>query len=72
MSDFSRMPTAVRTQALTLLNKVTCPHCWHAYAPEESLWIAEHPDLLGDAKLGFQHAKRFLPSRFSPQGGCDR
>ncbi len=68
MSDFSRMPTAVRTQALTLLNKVTCPHCWHAYAPEESLWIAEHPDLLGDAKLGFQHAKRFLPSRFSPQG----
>jgi hypothetical protein len=53
---------------LTLQAKVTCPHCWHAYIPEESLWVSEHPDLIGDAKLGFEHAKRFLPSRFSVQG----
>lgn len=48
--------------------KVTCPHCWHRFVPEASLWISEHPDLLGDAKLGFEHAKRFLPSRFSVEG----
>ena len=53
---------------LTLQAKVTCPHCWHQYAPEDSLWVSEHPDLLGDPKLGFQFAKRFLPSRFSVEG----
>ncbi|TWU65940.1 hypothetical protein V7x_14940 [Crateriforma conspicua] len=62
------MPSSVARQALTLLKTVTCPHCWHAFAPEESLWVAEHPDLLGDAKLGFEHAQRFLPSRFSVEG----
>jgi len=53
---------------LTLQAKVTCPHCWHQFPPEESLWVSEHPDLLGDPKLGFQFAKRFLPSRFSVEG----
>jgi len=53
---------------LTLLSKVTCPHCWSQFAPESSLWVSEHPDLVGDAKLGFEHAQRFLPSRFSPEG----
>ncbi|OYP34390.1 hypothetical protein [Rhodopirellula sp. MGV] len=62
------MASLVHSRAATLLTKVTCPHCWSHYAPEESLWISEHPDLLGDAKLGFQHPKRFLPSRFTPQG----
>ncbi|TWU26780.1 hypothetical protein Pla52o_06350 [Novipirellula galeiformis] len=61
----SSSPSAGR---LTLLNQVTCPHCWHAFAPEDSLWVSEHPDLLGDAKLGDMHAVRFLPSRFSPEG----
>ncbi len=56
------------TSELTLLTKVTCPNCWHIYAPEESLWVSEHPDLIGDAKLGIDHAKRFLPSRFSIEG----
>lgn len=53
---------------LTLQAKVTCPHCWHSYVPEDSLWVSEHPDLIGDAKLGFEHARRFLPSRFSVEG----
>ncbi len=55
-------------EALTILNRVTCPHCWNEYAPEDSLWIAEHPDLLGDIRLGNDHPKRFLPSRFSVEG----
>jgi hypothetical protein len=60
----------VQTQPskLTLLNSLTCPHCWHQFAPEESLWISEHPDLVGDAKLGDMFAIRFLPSRFSVEG----
>lgn len=56
------------TTGLTLQTKVSCPHCWHGFSPEESLWIAEHPDLIGDPKLGFEYAQRFLPSRFTPEG----
>ena len=56
------------TTGLTLQSKVSCPHCWHGFSPEESLWIAEHPDLIGDPKLGFEYAQRFLPSRFTPEG----
>lgn len=53
---------------LTLLDKVTCPHCWSSFTPEEALWLAEHPELIGDAKLGPDHARRFLPSRFTVEG----
>jgi hypothetical protein len=60
------LPT--QTAPLTLLRQVTCPHCWHVFGPEESLWISEHPDLIGDPKLGGNFAQRFLPSRFSVEG----
>lgn len=53
---------------LTLLAQLTCPHCWQQFAPEESLWISEHPDLIGDTKLGDMFSIRFLPSRFSVEG----
>lgn len=56
------------SNALTLQEKVTCPHCWNVFAPEESLWIAEHPDLSGDPKLGPTFAQRFLPSRLTVEG----
>ena len=55
-------------QRLTILARITCPHCWNEYSPEESLWIAEHPDLFGDIRLGDNHAIRFLPTRFSADG----
>ncbi len=55
-------------QQLTLLQKVTCPHCWSSFAPEDSLWIAEHPEIVGDAKLGPDAARRFLPSRLTIEG----
>lgn len=51
-----------------LLSKVTCPHCWHNFAPADTLWISEHPDLLGDRLLGPHVPQRFLPNRFTPQG----
>lgn len=50
--------------------RVTCPHCWNEFAPEQMLWIAEHPDLVGDLRLGADHPQRFLPSRFNLQGSA--
>ncbi len=54
--------------AVTLLPQVTCPHCWERFPPEQSLWISEHVDLLGDPMLGGDHQRRFLPSRFTTGG----
>lgn len=54
----------------TLLTRVTCPHCWHRFSPHEALWIAQHPDLINDDRLGPEHQKRFLPSRFTPGGAA--
>ena len=62
------MPISKLRGRLTILSELICPHCWHRFAPEDSLWISEHPDLIGDPKLGDMYAKRFLPSRFSPEG----
>ena len=35
-----------------LLKTVVCPHCWTSFPPEDVLWIAESPGLVGDMKLG--------------------
>ncbi len=55
--------TALRLQA-----RVTCPHCWQNYPPHETLWISQHPDLLGDPRLGKEQQLRFLPTRFTVEG----
>ncbi len=51
-----------------LLEKTTCPHCWHTFEPHSTLWIATHPNLRGDPRLGTDAQRRFLPSRFTPRG----
>jgi hypothetical protein len=53
-----------------LLPRITCPHCWAGFPPENVLWIAAHPDLIGDPKLGTEQARRFLPSRFNVEGNA--
>lgn len=53
---------------LPLQAKVTCPHCWHHFSPEDVLWVSQHPDLLGDVRLGAEQQQRFLPTRFSIEG----
>ena len=63
------MPSDAR-QGIKLCPRVTCPHCWHNFAPEQALWIAEHPDLLGDSRLGADQPQRFLPTRFSVEGAA--
>lgn len=51
-----------------ILPKVTCPHCWLAFEPQEVLWVAQHAELVGDPVLGPEAAARFLPSRFNAAG----
>lgn len=55
---------------MAIRSQVTCPHCWFAFAPYDALWISEHADLLGDVRLGPDHARRFLPDRFTPAGAA--
>ncbi len=50
--------------------KVTCPHCWHHFPVEDTLFVARHRDLVGDPVLGQDAPLRFLPSRFTPQGNA--
>ena len=52
----------------SLLMRVTCPHCWEQFSPEQVLWVSEHQDLLGDTRLGPEHPQRFLPTRFNVAG----
>lgn len=49
---------------------IICPHCWHRFMVDEFLFIARHQSLIGDAVLGADAAKRFLPSRFTPEGNA--
>lgn len=65
------MATADRTTAgIRLCARVTCPHCWERFSPEDALWISQHPDLATDPRLGEGHQRRFLPSRFTHQGAA--
>ena len=49
-------------------SNVRCPNCWAELNPADLLWVSAHPDLLGDAFLGQDAQKRFLPSRFDVEG----
>ncbi len=60
----NRKPAGGDVPQLDLRRKVTCPSCWHHFAPESALWVATHPSLIGDARLGENEAIRFLPTRF--------
>lgn len=51
-----------------LLPRVTCPHCWTQFAPEDMLWVSEHAELYGDERLGPNQPRRFLPTRFTIDG----
>ena len=63
-------PAEVRPSASwqRLLSHIVCPHCWERYLADEVLWIAEHAELRGDDKLGPDAPRRFLPTRFTPEG----
>jgi hypothetical protein len=49
-------------------NALICPYCWNRFHPEDILFVAGHPDLMGDPVLGRDEPQRFLPTRFTPEG----
>lgn len=56
-------------QRLQLRQAVACPHCWHEYPPEKSLWVSSGTGaLMGDPKLGSGAARRFPAQRFDVVG----
>lgn len=52
----------------TLVKEVVCPNCWERFAPERVWYISSHPELYGDLLLGENAPRRFLPTRFHPDG----
>ncbi len=58
---------AISENQLPLRSRVICPHCWESFSPEDTVWISQHPDLVGDVRLGPQVQQRFLPTRFDLQ-----
>ncbi len=44
---------------------IICPHCWNTFSKEYLMYIAAHPNLVGDDKLGETQQKRFLPTVFN-------
>jgi hypothetical protein len=65
----SSAPTKI-VQRIALNNPIICPTCWNRFAPETVLWIATHPSLIGDDKLGEYEHIRFLPTRFDISGNA--
>ncbi|WP_417730506.1 hypothetical protein [Rosistilla oblonga] len=53
-----------------LNSHVVCPCCWNRFPPDQILWIATHPELVGDPKLGQHEQIRFLPTQFDLQGNA--
>lgn len=66
MTSTSQKQQTPRQKQLT--RQITCPNCWHCFSPEEVLFIARHPDLIGDPIAGENEYLRFLPTRFNVKG----
>jgi hypothetical protein len=65
-----REPGSTTSMATTtnLVDEVVCPNCWERFRPERSLYVAVHPELHGDRRLGPQAKPRFRSTRFHPDG----
>lgn len=63
----SAAEAAPQAEPVSLVHRVTCPHCWHLFKPEQVLWVAQHEDLMGDPVLK-EEPLRFLPTRFTLEG----
>lgn len=53
-----------------VLPRITCPHCWNRFPPAKTVWVSTHAKLYGDARLGEEVQRRFLPTRFDPGGNA--
>ena len=55
---------------INLRARIKCPHCWETFASEDVLWVATHPELINDPRLGSDKHQRFLPTRFNAEGNA--
>ena len=55
-------------QSPGLVREVTCPNCWERFPPERVWYVSTHASLYGDLRLGPEERRRFLPTRFHPDG----
>jgi hypothetical protein len=63
-----KVPGTGSQMKMRLLGRITCPHCWNQYAPEDSLWISsDHDTLRDDAKIRGE-PRRFPAERFDVSG----
>jgi len=58
------------SQGKQLLRKITCPNCWLRFSSSDILFVAKHPDLVGDAIVGSNEFLRFEPERFDVHGNA--
>jgi len=66
--DEPDLPEMIFQSSPSDAGSVACPYCWYKCEPEDVLYIARHPELIGDSILGGDEHQRFLPSRFTPDG----
>ena len=65
------MSVTTPSKSLAIQAKIICPHCWNDFPPEDTLWIAQHPDLIKeDPRLGENQYLRFSPERFNVKGAA--
>ncbi len=64
----SRKTSSSVNSSIILRPQVICPHCWFKFPPEDIKWIAAHPDLVHDPRLGSDAQLRFHPTRFNVAG----
>lgn len=61
--------TSLNTVRIHLRPRATCPHCWHVFNTEDTLWVAVHPELQHDPRTDVG-GMRFLPTRFGVEGNA--
>lgn len=57
------------TTILPKVISITCPHCWFDFTESDALFIATHPELIGDEVLGEHHYKRIPHAQVKKQNG---
>ena len=48
--------------------ELICPICWLEFERGDVLWVAKHPDLMGDPMMGEDFSLRFRATQFDSEG----
>lgn len=66
--DTQKLDTRDIAAAIPTGKEITCPHCFQKFRMSELLFIATHPDLVGDTVLGAEAPIRFSPTSLDANG----